>query len=138
MLNSQARFFILLSVAVCLTVAIFAFVINHIGSLEDTIEKLESSQLALQEQTEEAGKLNGSLQARVVFLEEEMKSLQKPQVIDGPASFPISRVLARSNDTVEDVALRENTTIDVIYALNSWLGESKELVAGQALWIPSQ
>lgn len=138
MLNFQARVLVLMSVAVCLTVTIFAFVINHIGNLEDTIENLETFQIALQEQTEEAGELNRSLQERVAFLEGEIQTLQKPQSVGGPASFPISRVLARRNDTVLGLAQREKTTVDIIYALNSWLGESKELVAGQALWIPSQ
>lgn len=120
-----------------LTVVITTFLALHINSLENKIEDwshLHSSLLVKNQATEQR---NEELQLQVLALEEEVRALQQPVAVNGPASFPVSRVLARRDDTVEKLARRESTTVEVVRALNSWLGEGAALLSGQAIWIPN-
>lgn len=123
---------------IILSIGIVSLVTSHIRKLERTIDELAESQSILTARAERVEGLNAELEVRIFDMEDEIRTLQQPVAVSGPASFPIARVLARRNDTVVGLAQREKTTANVVYALNSWLGESKELVAGQALWIPSQ
>jgi hypothetical protein len=137
-MNVFSRAFSLMLVLTILSIGIVILITSHIQKLERTIDELVQSQSILTTRAERVESLNAALEGRIFDMEEEIRTLHQPVAVSGPASFPISRVLARSNDTVVGLAQREKTTADVIYALNSWLGESKDLVAGQALWIPSQ
>lgn len=136
-MNVFSRAFLLSLVVTILSIGIVNLTIGHIRKLERTIDELGQSHSILTTRAEGVEILNAGLKKRIFEMEEEIQTLQRPVAVSGPASFPISRVLARRNDTVVGLAQREKTTADIIYALNSWLGENKGLVAGQALWIPS-
>ena len=136
-MNVFSRVFLLILVVTILGIGIVSLTIGHIRKLERTIDEFGQSHSILTTIAERVEILNTGLKKRIFEMEEEIQTLQRPVPVSGPASFPISRVLARRNDTVAGLAQREKTTADIVYALNPWLGESKGLVAGQALWIPS-
>ena len=79
---------------------------------------------------------NAQLATRLIETEEELERLYGPQPVGGPAQFPVARVLARAQDTVEILARREGTIPEVIQALNPWLEGSEDLIERQAIWVP--
>lgn len=122
------------------SIALLAFLVLLLASrfedLETRIELLEQEEEKLLTELQHREGENKDLVARLEERDAEIERLHKPQVVNGPAEFPIARVLVRSQDTVEIVAQRENTVPQVIYALNPWLDGEIQLIEGQALWIP--
>lgn len=138
MVSNLQRTWALIVTAVILSMAVTLMVARHIRGLEHLVEELSQANLSLVERYKTFEVENSDLQARLAKLEGEISSLQQPQAVEGPASFPVSRVLARRDDTVAMLAKRENTTVEIIYQLNAWLGGREDLLPGQAIWIPNQ
>ncbi|MDG2243861.1 MAG: LysM peptidoglycan-binding domain-containing protein [Rhodospirillaceae bacterium] len=128
----------LIVITVVFSIVTISMVVSRIWALEQQIEKLNHVNASRSEEHEKIQKHNVALQDRLKELEEELEIMQKPQTIEGPASFPVSRVLAQRNDTVADLSKRENTSIETIFELNSWLNGRDDLLPGQAIWIPNK
>ncbi|MEQ9111225.1 MAG: hypothetical protein RIF37_00610 [Rhodospirillaceae bacterium] len=128
---------VLFMVAVVLTVSLVTLVVQHIGSLEETIDSLNSKNMRLEKSLEDIEQVNSELRSEVESLNDQLAELLKPKLVSGPARFPISRVLARQGDTVSKLAQREGTSSAVIQALNPWLNGKTDLIASQAIWIPN-
>ncbi|NKB44354.1 MAG: LysM peptidoglycan-binding domain-containing protein [Alphaproteobacteria bacterium] len=132
------RTWALIVATVILSIAVLAIVVSHIRGLEHLVAELDQENVSLSERHKNSEAQNFELQARLAALEDEISSLQQPQPVDGPAFFPVSRVLARRGDTVAKLAKRESTTVETIFQLNTWLNSRQELLPGQAIWIPNQ
>jgi len=130
-----------LIISLCVVAIFFSVVgvfIGRIRDFEERVENLETEQRVLEQAISQQIEKNAELTNIIREKEIELNGLYRPQQIDGPAQFPINRVLAREKDTVLSLASREKTTPDVIYALNPWLEDGKALMAGQAIWIPAK
>lgn len=120
-----------------LLVLIVALIFSRFQTFEARIQALETRQEELKSEISLREEENVSLRLVISDRDKEIAGLHKPIPIDGPAEFPISRVLARAEDTVSSLAQREKTTSEVVLALNPWLGEERKLLEGQAIWVPS-
>jgi|TARA_B110000438_G_scaffold276962_1_gene299175 hypothetical protein len=119
-----------------LFVAVVALAADRVNKFEDQIALLEQEQASLKFDIIDKQRENGELKSQLTKREEEINRLQQPQAIQGPAQFPIARVLARSDDTVGKLSNREKTSPEVVFALNSWLQGTHQLIEGQAIWVP--
>ena len=138
MKNFSKKYLILLVCLLSISFSIVGMFASRISDFEERIENLESDKIALELVIDKHVEKNASLSSIVREQEIELNGLYRPKQIDGPAQFPINRVLAREKDTVLSLASREKTTPDVIYALNPWLEGGALLRVGQAIWIPAQ
>ena len=137
-MSNLQRTWALVVTAVIFSVAVTSMVVSHIGGLELLVDELNQENVSLSERHKTFEAENSDLKVRLTKLEDEISSLQQPQAVEGPASFPVSRVLARRDDTVSMLAKRENTTVEIIYQLNAWLDGRENLLPGQAIWIPNR
>jgi len=119
-----------------LFVAVVALAADRVNEFEDRMALLEQEQVSLKLDIIDKQRENGKLKSQLTKREDEINRLQQPQAIQGPAQFPIARVLARSDDTVEKLSNREKTSPEVVFALNSWLQGTHQLIEGQAIWVP--
>jgi hypothetical protein len=128
---------LLWAISLGLLVLIVALAFSRFQTFEARIQALETRQEELKLEINIREKENASLRLVISDRDKEIAGLYKPIPIDGPAEFPISRVLARAEDTVASLARREKTTSEVVLALNPWLGEERSLFEGQAIWVPN-
>ena len=123
--------------ALALSLSLIALAIGRVRDFERKITVLEEMRAELQVEIQRKEAINSALKLELSEIKVELDRLYRPQQIKNPAEFPISRVLARLQDTVASLAERENTSSEVIYELNPWLKGTSELSTGQAVWIPN-
>jgi Tfp pilus assembly protein PilX len=133
----SAQVIVLWIVSVSLLTAVVILILTRFESLENERQAHERQSLEWRETALRFEQELEVAQAQLSEAERQLRNLMQPQSVAGPAQFPISRVLARENDTVSGLAKREKTTAEVVYALNPWLKGKTSLVAGQAIWIPT-
>lgn len=124
-------------VALALLVGLLLLVFGHIRNLEQRVSELTEANRVLERGATETEATLLAIQSDKADVEAELNEIQQPQVVSGPANFPISRVLAQRGDTVAALAARQKTTPEVVYALNPWLNGADDLKVGQAIWIPN-
>lgn len=127
----------LVGLALFLLASLIVLVFGHIRSLEQSLSEVNEANRVLERRAENAETALDASRATIVNIEAQLTEIQQPQPVNGPANFPISRVLAQRGDTVAALARRQNTSPEVIYALNPWLDGADDLIVGQAIWIPN-
>lgn len=128
---------VLSGAALLLLVGLVVLVVGHIRALEQDLSVMSERSRVLEREVEAKDAALNVARSDMAHVEAELLELQKPQAVNGPANFPISRVLAQRGDTVAMLARRQGTSPDVIYALNPWLEGASDLIVGQAIWIPN-
>jgi len=109
-----------------------------VGNQRGRITTLQSNISVLESQNSLLRSENAAAAYQLEAITQELEINKKPRRIRSPVDFPIMRVMAKPGDTVETLAEREGSTIEVLRALNPWLENEGELVAGQMFWLPKK
>ncbi len=123
-------------IAFALLVMLIVAVTSHIHRLESDLASLRATAASLRAENTSLAADSAAQVSKILELEQQIDDFQRPTPVGEPGVFPITRVLARSDDTVERMAEREGTDAAVIYGLNPWLNARKDLERGQPIWVP--
>lgn len=123
---------------------------REIAYLTADIERLRVGLTLLEEESAALARDNAALhksldaaQSRAATVAEEKAALERevmetmvPREVSSSADFPVERGMARSGERLADFAARENTSVEVLKALNPWLDDAAPMKAFQTLWLP--